>query len=347
MRSLNRSTEEDERLLRAFGVATSREGVEIGEKRGGEGERKGERELRGVKRLAVAGKRVEVGEVKGAAEVDEENVTVAEKLRRGGRGLMEPWKMSLAKADVSKVTKERIQNVLVMPFRCVSRVVYRMHQRPAFLALPLAPMVSFICVNVLSDAGGSKWQSMNISEAYNRSPMKHTHQDCWAASLRTRTFVTDLTHLLTQPAALHVNSPPCLPVLRRFPHSDRLVVVTGDKSGQVAVWDRGPLLAKAEEEAGGAEIFDAQEEGSGVFTFYPHNSSVSGLAVCPADPSVVSEARRGGVRGRRIRLVHAHGLSSKVVCGAPSATLSAVPLWPLSGGRFCSLWWQPTPPQSR
>ncbi|GJP46181.1 hypothetical protein CLOM_g5498 [Closterium sp. NIES-68] len=91
-----------------------------------------------------------------------------------------------------------------------------------------------------------------------------------------------------------------------LPFLDRLVVVAGDKMGQVGVWDLGHMgahgcsaaAAGGSGSADGGEDADgeggASEGATGIFTFRPHRNPVSGLAYCPLSLSNVYTASYDG-----------------------------------------------------
>ncbi|CAI5497161.1 unnamed protein product [Closterium sp. Naga37s-1] len=89
--------------------------------------------------------------------------------------------------------------------------------------------------------------------------------------------------------------------VRRLP-LDRLVVVAGDKAGQVGVWDLGDMDANGCAAAGttgsgsadGSSGGRASEDATGIFTFWPHRNPVSGLAHCPLSLSNVYTASYDG-----------------------------------------------------
>ncbi|CAI5990419.1 unnamed protein product [Closterium sp. NIES-64] len=87
-----------------------------------------------------------------------------------------------------------------------------------------------------------------------------------------------------------------------LPFRDRLVVVAGDKAGQVGVWDLGDMDANGCAGAGttgsgsadGSSGARASEDATGMFTFWPHRNPVSGLAHCPLSLSNVYTASYDG-----------------------------------------------------
>ncbi|CAI5515352.1 unnamed protein product [Closterium sp. Naga37s-1] len=206
--------------------------------------------VHGVKGSAVKG---EAGEEGGESEVIREQGWVREAVEAG--------RLQLAEGDVGKLTKERIHNVIKLPFRYAGGST-------GHDGVPLVVV-----------AGVETGQVVLWYPCQN--PFLYHNPATWTLTL----------------------------------HPDRLVVVAGDKAGQVGVWDLGGMDARgcaaaaaaAAIGSGSAEGGDsvdgrssssssggASEGATGMFTFWPHFDPVSGLAHCPLSLSNVYTASYDG-----------------------------------------------------